>query len=271
MSLTIRSVHRGRVTIRSLLGKAYRTSLEDAVAGVRARVDARRGDPQRHVPVTPEFLRSSEYDELMARHLPCDGAFDLHEAQNQTPSFTFRHRVVAPRLGVFRWRGMQRHKQRILGLIEAAQRRVLDFGGAGGPLGLGSSVVDQLERDAWGRPVELRSLGAARGAADVIFSSHALEHIPPLDELLAQMRESLVPGGTLVAHVPSYFCERWRAGTHSSRRYNDHVWTFGLEDAPLASGLVAYANIATRVAAHLDVELAEYCGDDSIIVFARRS
>jgi hypothetical protein len=256
------------MTVRSLLGRAYRTSLADAVRGTAKLVKERIAGPVERSPMTAAFLRSHDYDELMTRHLPCDGSFDLHEAQNQTRSYQFRHGEAAPRLGVFRWRGMQKHRDRVLALIEKAEGGVLDFGGAGGPLGLGSVVVDQLDRDALGRPVELHSLADARGRASVVFSSHALEHVPPLDEVLQQMRESLMPGGALIVHVPSYFCERWRAGLHSNERFNDHVWTFGLEDSPRITGLQGYANIATRIEAFFNVELAEYCGDDSIFVLA---
>lgn len=256
------------MTVRSLLGKVYRSSLADAVNGAAKLVKERIEAPARPAPMTASFLRSQEYDELMSRHLPCDGSFDLHEAQNKTASYQFRHGPAAPRLGVFRWRGMQRHRHRVLEAIEKAQGHVLDFGGAGGPLGLNSVVVDQLERDALGRPVELHSLAEARGRASVVFSSHALEHVQPLDEVLQQMRESLVPGGTLIVHVPSYYCERWRAGLHTNKRFNDHVWTFGLEDAPLTNGLQSYANIAKRIQGFFNVELAEYCGDDSIFVLA---
>jgi hypothetical protein len=256
------------MTIRSLLGRAYRSSLADAVNGATKLVKERISGPVEPSPMTAAFLRSHDYDELMTRHLPCDGSFDLHEAQNQTLSYKFRHGEAVPRLGVFRWRGMQKHRHRVLELVEKAQGSVLDFGGAGGPLGLGGLVVDQLDRDVLGRPVELHSLADVRGRASVVFSSHALEHVPPLDSILQQMRESLIPGGTLIIHVPSSFCERWRAGLHSSKRFNDHVWTFGLEDAPRVTGLQSYTNIAARIQAFFNVELAEYCGDDSIFVLA---
>jgi SAM-dependent methyltransferase len=264
-------VYKPPMTVRSMLGKVYRSSLADAVAGVRGFVKDRVEGTPLPQPVTGTFVRSQEYDELMSRYLPCDGSFDLHEAQNETHSYNFRHRVVHNRLGVFRWRGMQRHRARILDIVENAQGRVLDFGGAAGPLGLGSVVVDQLEVDVFGRPVTLHSLAAARGGVSVVFSSHAMEHVPALDDTLREIRDTLEPGGTMILHVPSYFCERWRAGRHTHRSFNDHVWTFGLEDKPLASELPSYANIASRVARHMAVELAEYCGDDSIFLLARRT
>ena len=50
-----------------------------------------------------------------------------------------------------------------------------------------------------------------------------------------------------------------------------HCWTFGIEqEAPIA-GLVNYTSISDRVdAAGLDIQLEEYCGDDSIMVMARK-
>jgi SAM-dependent methyltransferase len=157
-----------------------------------------------------------------------------------------------------------------LPLVTAPRARVIDFGGAGGPLGLGSLVVDRLERDALGRAVPYASLAAAGSGHDVAFSSHALEHIPALDEALADLHASLRPGGQLLLHLPAFSCERWRAGVHRNERFNDHVWTFGIGPEPAGVTCQSYVDIAARVAATFEVELAEYCGDDSIFLRARR-
>lgn len=262
--------HTTRAWTRALQ-RAYRSSPRDVVSALRKRLGA--GAPAVAAPARPDeaFLRSAEYAALMARHLPWDGSYDRHEAQNETRNYRFRHGEAARRLGVFRWRGMQTHLDSILSLVAAPGRKVIDFGGAGGPLGLGSLVVDQLEHDVWGRPVPHRTLEEAGRDVDVVFSSHALEHVEPLDDVLRSMHACLKPEGHLVLHVPSFHCERWRAGVHRNRLYNDHVWTFGL--GPLPEGIAChnYADIALEVKKRFTPQVAEYCGDDSILIIARKS
>jgi len=233
--------------------------------------------------ITPAFLRSPEYAYVMHRHVPDPRNVDPMEAHHISDSYRLRHADLAPLLGVWRWRGVARHAEAILRELEAkpaADRAcpVLDFGGAGGPLGLGSHVVDLKEQDVNGAPVVFRSLDSVRHfttgkpVARCIFTSHALEHIPDLDAVLAQIANALAPGGLLIAHVPAWTCVRWRAGIHTSPDFAPHVHDFGIEDAAPIPGLRAYTNIAARVAASgLAVELAEYCGDDSIMVMARKA
>lgn len=262
-----------RILARNALRRAYRTSARDVLNAARARL-ARKAKvaPSAAGAAAPSeaFLRSSEYAELMSRHLPHDGSYDLHEAQNETQNYRFRHQTMAKRLGVFRWRGIQKHLDAILRLVASPDSKVIDFGGAGGPLGFGAVVVDQLSVDAWGRPVRYHSLADVGSDVDVVFSSHALEHIPQLDETLLAIQRCLKPGGHLVLHLPSFHCERWRAGVHTSRAYNDHVWTFGIEPEPTGIECQSYVDIAAKVREHFDVRLAEYCGDDSIFILARK-
>lgn len=227
--------------------------------------------------VTADFLRSPEYTRLMMLHVP-PGPIALDEMEQRTKSAYLRHRDLAPLLGVWRWRGMQRHAEAILCEMEREGGRVLDFGGAGGPLGLGSMVVDLLERDAQGNTVSFHSLDQVRHfrtrepVATCVFTSHALEHVPDLDAGLAQIAACLAPSGLLIAHVPAYTCVRWRVGVHTNAEgFGEHCWDFGLTDEAPIPGLRAYTNIAARIAAAgLAVELAEYCGDDSIMVMARK-
>jgi hypothetical protein len=255
-----------------VLQRAYRASPRDVVAALRKRVGREHGTAPTAEPSPPTeaFLRSAEYGELMSRHLPVDGSHDSHEAQNETQNYRFRHHTAANRLGVFRWRGMQKHLDTLLPLLTAPGIRIVDFGGAGGPLGLGSEVVDRLDRDAWGRTVRHHSLAELGESVDVVFSSHALEHIPELDDTLRSMQRCLTPGGQLILHVPSFHCERWRAGVHSNSSYNDHVGTFGVGHDPLGVGCQNYIDIARKVGEFFSVRHADYCGDDSILVLASK-
>jgi SAM-dependent methyltransferase len=206
----------------------------------------------------------------MTRHLPFDGSHDLHEAQNETRNYRFRHHEVAQRLGVFRWRGIQKHLDTILPLLTTPGGKIIDFGGAGGPLGFGAEVVDKLEQDAWGREVRRHSLADVGDDVDVVFSSHALEHIAELDDILRSMQRCLRPGGQLILHVPSFQCERWRAGVHTNRRYSDHVWTFGIGREPRGIQCQNYVDIVQKTSELFEVGRAEYCGDDSIFILARK-
>ena len=117
------------------------------------------------------------------------------------------------RLGAWRWRLMQRNSERLLPLLEG--RRVLDFGGAAGPVGYGCDIVDH--------GADMRALYDADGTYDTIYTSHTLEHIVDLDLALLCIREKLAAGGYLIAHVPSWEKEALR---HAN--WPHHYQTFGL-------------------------------------------
>ncbi len=246
----------------------YAHSPREWIAAIRRRWSG--GRRTFFVPPTAEFLRSPEYQELMNQHRPFGSLGDRHEAQTQSTSFRFRATGVHRKLGAFRWRGMQEHLDLILDQVLAPDATVLDFGGAAFPLGLGSMVVDRLSPDAAGRPVPYRDLAEVPHPVDVIFSSHCLEHIADLDGILRQMRETLKPGGSLLLFVPAFTCVRWRVSIHTNSKYQDHVWTFALSGTDVPKGLQGLAEIDTRVAEHFTLERAEYCGDDSIFIHARR-
>jgi hypothetical protein len=227
----------------------------------------RRRPPEREV--TLEFLRSSEYVEHMMRHVPCDGDYGLHEAQTLTKSFLYRHHEVHGILGAFRWRGFHEHLDEILEVI-ATCGPVVDLGGAAGPIGLGTEIVDSLEVDRRGAPVRYHRLADLPAAPGAVISSHTFEHIPNLSDVIEEIATSLKPGGVLIAHVPCFTCERWRAGIHANPRYGDHVWTFGLSGTEPSVPLNGYAEIDTLVGARLAITSAAYVGDDSIMVVARK-
>ncbi len=226
-------------------------------------------------PMTVEWLCSPAYGALMQRHVTgpahvLGGPDDDSEAQRCTPSYVFRHATAASALGVWRWRGMHRYRDHLLRLFPHGQV-VLDFGGAAGPLGLGSIVVDSAMTDANGQPVYSGTLRCLTGA-HAVFSSHTLEHCADLDGTLGEMRDALVTGGSLVLHVPAWTCERWRAGVHTSTEHGAHRWTFGIDRVtPIVDAAHNYVDIrhATERAGFDDVR-AWYCGDDSIMLFARK-
>lgn len=254
-----------RVTPAKVARKLYRSSPASLVELGSKRVNRLASKRGRKEPITLEFLRSNKYQELMNRHVPYDGDYGLHEAQTATKSFLFRAFEVDHILRAYRWRGIQEHLDQVLDLIVGSRGLVADLGGAGSPFGLGSVVVDQLPMDAEGREVRYRSLDELPEPCHVILSSHTLEHIPELEAELGRIREVLVPGGTLVALLPAFSCERWRAGVHSHASFGDHVWTFGLSETPnVPEGLVNYVEVDELLARFFTVQSATYCGDDSI-------
>ncbi|HJN56164.1 MAG TPA: methyltransferase domain-containing protein [Candidatus Poseidoniales archaeon] len=215
-----------------------------------------------------EFLRSDEYQSMMMHGL--EGEPGLDEAELQTKNFLYRHKEVNTHLGVFRWRGLHNHLDEVLQLIEGAEK-VIDFGGAGCPLGLDSVVVDLLRWDAAGYEIKHHDIKAWNGRADLVFSSHCLEHFEDLDEALTDLGAALTSEGKAVLLLPAHTCERWRAGVHQNKNFNDHRWTFCLSgdlDVPEIEHLVV---IDDKVAEYMVVETAEYCGDNSIYIVASRA
>ena len=196
-----------------------------------------------------------------------DGEAGLNEAEEETANYNHRHHKVNRQLGVWRWRGMQNCIDTLLPIIENGDL-VVDFGGAACPLGLGSLVVDQLKRDGSGDSVRYHSISQLPEKADVVFTSHCLEHIKQLSEVLDEICNSMVVGGDLLVFVPAWTCERWRSGIHKNEVYNDHVWTFALQGEELPE-MERVGYIDTVIASHFDVQRAEYCGDNSIFVHAK--
>ena len=185
----------------------------------------------------------------------------LDDAEQRTESWKLRHSPEAvAQLGVWRWKGIQQHAGTILDLI--CGKRVIDFGGYDAPLGFGSIVVDEK--------AEHKSLSDVGGPVDVIFTSHTLEHLDNPAEWLRDAHEKLNEGGFLIVHVPAWTCKRWRAEQYDNpNQTNGHKWTFAIT----GSDAVGVTGWTTRIDALLFgfvIELAEYVGDNSILVIARK-
>jgi SAM-dependent methyltransferase len=256
----------------SLIQKIYNVSPRSIIQGLKSTIQKTTtpsylSDQGNYL----DFLRSDQYRKMMSAKLPLDGSFDKHEAQNFTRNYQYRHFTVSNQLGVFRWRGLQKHMDRVLDIVTVPEARVLDFGGAGCPLGLRSEIVDQLPKDRFANAITLHSLVDVGGKVDAIFSSHCLEHVRELEEVISQMIEVLSLGGYLILHLPSYTCDRWWAGYHRHTTYNDHFWNFALStDENVPDHLENVVCIDSLLAGSFEIELAEHCGDDSIFVLARK-
>lgn len=216
-------------------------------------------------PPSVEYLRSIAYQNEMNHFL--NGEAGINEAEDESENYNYRHRVVNRQLGVWRWRGMQNNLESILPIIENGNL-VVDFGGAACPLGLGSVVVDQLGRDGVGNVVPYSSVKELPTKVDVVFTSHCLEHIESLDEVLIDIHDMMVLGGDFLLFVPAWTCERWRCGIHKNEIYNDHVWTFALEAEEVPS-MERVKCIDTVIGTYFEVQIVNYCGDNSIFVHAK--
>ena len=183
----------------------------------------------------------------------------LDDAELQTGSWQLRHCPSAiERLGVWRWRGMLDNMTRLLPLIVG--RRVIDFGGHDAPVGFGALVVD--------RRGPLYSLDEIRGEAETVFTSHTLEHVVNLPGILDALADKLLPGGSLIVHVPAWTCTRWRAGDYSNPRQSDHRHTFALTTGERPE--MPHRCIDLEVARVVKVTFAEYVGDNSILVIGAK-
>ncbi len=204
-------------------------------------------------------------------YVSCTGEYGRHEASTYTRSYVNRHHTYLAELGVFRWRGVQEHLDTILEYCGDPEKFVVDFGGAGCPLGFGSVVVDRIKVDAMRRPVQYTSIQEFSGIVDTVFCCHCLEHIPDIEDVLKKIRDALKPAGVLIVYVPSYTNPGWNAGRHRNRRFGRHLWTFGLSETEhLVEDMPQYCNIDQVLAEFFTVEEASYCGDDSIYCFSRK-
>ena len=178
----------------------------------------------------------------------------LHDAQDRTESWKRRHSPEAIAIyGAWRWKGIQDNASAIFN--EFHGNLIMDFGGKDGPIGFGSWVCDKEDDPENFFP-------------DVIFSSHTIEHISDASGIIKDFYRWLgKEGGCLILHVPAYTCERWRAGSYHNEKQSDHLHTFCLsQDAE-----TGFECIDRMVAeAGFDIEKAEYVGDDSILIIARR-
>lgn len=197
--------------------------------------------------LTKEYLTSPEYEELMETYLDDSiDRFKLDANLRTSGSFGFRH-TQCVNFYVWKWLCTYQYRYLIMDLV-FSDKVGIDFGGAWGPVGGNTTIVDILEGYTHIDDIKVNSL-------DYIFTSHTLEHVPNLDETLKKLRSKLKRDGIMIAIVPCYTCERWRAGN-----YNTHLWTFSLEDN-------GYTRIDKKIKkAGFKIKRVEYCWENSIFI-----
>ncbi len=194
--------------------------------------------------ITPKMLDEPDYHRFM------QGDWD---ERHSTPEARARY-------GVWRWQGMYEYRNVLLPELDTSV--VYDFGGALGPLGLDSTVIDVLPLSIWGHAcLPLRS---DLGHADVVFTSHTLEHVPSLAGACALLARVLKTDGLFVAHVPHVSSDWWWPQNKA-----EHLRTFGcnvLDDGP---AMVFLADVIDQFD-NFDIEVNRRCGDGSMMVIARK-
>lgn len=225
---------------------------------------------QRKKLLNKEFILSKAYDKLALK-----GINDLDEfksfkndADQRTSNFKFRHLKYNRILGCWRWKGLWLNKEKLAPIIFNKSLKGVDFGGASGPVSQNVVVVDFAKKDLFNRPVNYQSIESINFEPDFIFTSHTLEHIDDLDVVLLKLFKVLKKGGVFIAHVPSYSCERWRPGIHKNKRFNDHKWSFYIDEEPL--DIPEPKAIDQVISKYFKINNKEYTGDDSIIIWAHK-
>ena len=224
--------------------------------------------------VDKNYLLSNQYvDEMLAYY---GGNHDeflnfLYDADPKTDNYNFRHFQLVHKLGGWRWKGIFTYRQTFVDLIYSDELKGIDFGGSQRPISEHTDIVDIEDTDFYGRPVKYHSLDDVDYDLDFIFSSHTLEHIPNIEEILQQMYDNLTQDGILALNLPAYTCKRWVAKTGHWMGGTPHVHTFKLKKTEVNEYITNLIDIDWLIEKFgFKISLAEYTGDNSIVIFAEK-
>jgi len=224
--------------------------------------------------ITPEYLNSREYiDDMLIGYNGTYPQFvsELYDAEPKTNNYNIRHFQLVRKLGCWRWKGIFTYKETFINLIFNENLKGIDFGGSQRPISSHLDIVDIEETDYYGRPVKYKSLDDVDYDIDFVFSSHTFEHIPNLKEILKDIYRNLVTDGILALNLPSYSCKRWWADTGNWMGGTPHVHTFKLKKTTVTEDIPKLINIDELIEeVGFKIALAEYAGDNNIIIFAEK-
>ena len=196
------------------------------------------------------YLESKWCQDLMETHLDENiDRFNLADHPTHE-SFTYRSQRMI-HIGAWRWLCNWQKRKFLLELI-FSDKKGIDFGGALGPIGGNTIVVDVVS--LFPKIDDIKD-----DAFDYIFTSHTLEHVPNLAEVLIKLYNKLKNGGIIYISVPSYTCVRWRADNLPK-----HLWTFSLEDGKFTRIDKMVEEVGFKI------YTAEYAWDDSIVIYAKK-
>jgi len=174
-------------------------------------------------------------------------------------------------LGGWRWKGIFTYRETFVDIIFNDNLRGIDFGGSQRPISSHIDIVDIESTDYYNRPIKYHKLSEVEYPIDYIFSSHTLEHIPNLGDVLEEMYDALVEDGILALNLPSYSCKRWWANTGNWMGGTPHVHTFKLKKSNIIEKIPNLVNIDELLEEKgFKIALAEYSGDNNIIIFAEK-
>lgn len=227
---------------------------------------------------TKDYLLSDDYvNDMMVN---TDMSYDdyikfLFDAEPSTFNYVYRHNPkasdISKKLGGWRWKGLFTYRKEIVPILYDNNLKGVDFGGSQRPISNHLDIVDLEQKDYYNRPIKYNSLKQIEGELDFIFSSHTLEHIPNLEEILDDMFQSLKNGGKLILNLPSYTCKRWRADSGQDMGGTLHVHTFKLSKTELTDNIKHLINIDSLLKDKgFNIEVSEYTGDNSIIVICKK-
>ena len=155
-------------------------------------------------------------------------------------------------VGVWRWPAVFKWRELILRMIQNAS--VIDFGGAAAPLGYDSLIVDY-----WS---EAKTLYDVPGMADVIFTSHTLEHINDVELCLRMIAHKLHIGGFAIVHVPSFTGVQFRPENNPN-----HLHSFAVEGMHAPHDVIRLDALMRSVGFYLSV--VDHVADSLMIVGKR--
>lgn len=225
--------------------------------------------------ITKEYLLSDNYvNDMLIGYNNSLTQFisDLYDAEPKTNNYNIRHFQLSQKLGGWRWKGIFTYRETFINIIFNDKLKGVDFGGSQRPISPNIDIVDIETTDYYDRPIKYHKLSEVEYPIDYIFSSHTLEHIPNLEDIIEEMYEALVTDGILALNLPSYSCKRWWANTGNWMGGTPHVHTFKLkktidinEDIP---NLINIDELLENKG--FKIALAEYAGDNNIIIFAEK-
>jgi SAM-dependent methyltransferase len=159
---------------------------------------------------------------------------------------------------------MFEYRKQLYDILEDPENiKIYDFGGAAGPL-LYGEIVDRERRDVYGRKVKYHDIAKIPKGADVIFTSHTLEHVDDLLQTVIIMAARLRDGGHIIAHVPSiHGMKYWHPVVKK-----EHKRIFCLGDRPYHDPAIVV--IDRLLSGFFKLDIAEYCGDDCIMIMGRK-
>lgn len=206
--------------------------------------------PMKHI-ITKEYIYSYVYDNTMLKYV--NSSCNLFNQHENVKNFDYRMSKLRG-LGAWRWLSTFRHRYLIADFVFSKQQGI-DFGGHHAPIYGNTEIIDIYPEHFYRK---IRYISDEE--LDYIFTSHTLEHVKELPYTLREFTRILKPAGYLICIVPSWNCERWRAGGP-----NTHLYTFGLENDS------EWINIEKLISnAGFNVLKAEYTYDNSIIILATK-